>query len=164
MRAFATVIQLDLQVAAVTADVLAGRPVVYTTFLAYDEVAHHSGLERPDTLAVLRRVDRAIDRITSAVPHAPRPYRIVVLSDHGQSQGATFLQRYGERLEDVVERHAGGEVQRRGRPQRRGPVLAAGRRHRVRLARHRDRRTWSAPPRASTSTSRSRSPAFPRCR
>jgi uncharacterized membrane protein YvlD (DUF360 family) len=107
VRAYATVVQLDLQVAAVTADVLAGRPVVYTTFLAYDEVAHHSGVERPDTLAVLRRVDRAIARIGSAVEHAPRPYRLVVLSDHGQSQGATFLQRYGETLEQFVQRHAG---------------------------------------------------------
>src|SRR3954464_11626287 len=110
VRAFGTVIQLDLQVAAVTADILAGRPVVYTTFLAYDEVAHPSALERPDTLAVLRRVDRAIATIAEAVPHAPRPYRLVVLSDHGQSQGATFLQRYGEGLEDVVRRHGGGEV------------------------------------------------------
>ena len=110
VRAFGTVIQLDLQVAAVTADILAGRPVVYTTFLAYDEVAHHSGVERPDTLAVLRRVDRAIDTIASAVPHAPRPYRLVVLSDHGQSQGATFRQRYGEGLEDIVLRHGGGDV------------------------------------------------------
>jgi hypothetical protein len=110
VRAYATVIQLDLQVAAVTADVLAGRPVVYTTFLAYDEVAHHSGVERPDTLAVLRRVDLAIARIAAAVPHAPRPYRVVVLSDHGQSQGATFRQRYGEELADVVVRHGGGEV------------------------------------------------------
>ncbi len=107
VRAYATVVQLDLQVAAVTADVLAGRPVVYTTFLAYDEVAHHSGVERPDTLAVLRRVDRAIARIADAVEHAPRPYRLVVLSDHGQSQGATFLQRYGETLEQFVQRHAG---------------------------------------------------------
>jgi uncharacterized membrane protein YvlD (DUF360 family) len=110
VRAYATVIQLDLQVAAVTADVLAGRPVVYTTFLAYDEVAHHSGLERPDTLAVLRRVDLAIARIAGAVEHAPRPYRLVVLSDHGQSQGATFRQRYGEELADVVARHGGGDV------------------------------------------------------
>lgn len=110
VRAFGTVIQLDLQVAAVTADILAGRPSVYTTFLAYDEVAHHSGLERPDTLAVLRRVDRAIGTIAAAVPHAPRPYRLVVLSDHGQSQGATFLQRYGEGLEDIVARHGGGDV------------------------------------------------------
>ncbi len=110
MRAFGTVIQLDLQVAAVTADILGGRPVVYTTFLAYDEVAHHSGLERPDTLAVLRRVDRAIANIAEAVPHAPRPYRLIVLSDHGQSQGATFLQRYDETLEDIVNRHGEGEV------------------------------------------------------
>ena len=111
VRAYATVIQLDLQVAAVTADILAGRPVVYTTFLAYDEVAHHSGVERPDTLAVLRRVDRAIETIAGAVRHAPRPYRLVVLSDHGQSQGATFLQRYGETLEALVRRYGGGEVQ-----------------------------------------------------
>lgn len=110
VRGYATVIQLDLQVAAVTADVLAGRPVVYTTFLAYDEVAHHSGIERPDTLAVLRRVDLAIERIAAAAEHGPRPYKLVVLSDHGQSQGATFRQRFGEGLEDVVKRHGGGEV------------------------------------------------------
>ena len=91
VRAWATVIQRDLQVAAVIGDMLAGRPVVYTTFLAYDEVAHHSGIERPDTLAVLRQVDRQIARIAAAAADAPRPYRLVVLSDHGQSQGATFL-------------------------------------------------------------------------
>jgi uncharacterized membrane protein YvlD (DUF360 family) len=110
VRSYATVVQLDLQVASVTSDLLAGRPVVYTTFLAYDEVAHHSGVERPDALTVLRRVDDAIGRIAAAVQYAPRPYRIVVLSDHGQSQGATFLQRFGERLEDVVARHANGQV------------------------------------------------------
>jgi uncharacterized membrane protein YvlD (DUF360 family) len=102
MRTFATVIQLDLQVAAVVGDMLAGRPVVYTTFLAYDEVAHHSGIERPDTLAVLRKVDRQIARVEAAAADAPRPYRLLVLSDHGQSQGATFLQRYGVTLEEVV--------------------------------------------------------------
>jgi hypothetical protein len=81
---------------------MAGRPVVYTTFLAYDEVAHHSGIERPDTLAVLRKVDRQIARVAAAAADAPRPYRLVVLSDHGQSQGATFLQRYGITLEELV--------------------------------------------------------------
>ncbi len=104
MRAWATVIQLDLQVAAVVGDVLAGRSVVYTTFLAYDEVAHHSGIERPDALESLRKVDRQIARVVQAARDAPRPYRFVVLSDHGQSQGATFLQRYGESLDDLVAR------------------------------------------------------------
>jgi uncharacterized membrane protein YvlD (DUF360 family) len=102
MRAFATVIQLDLQIAAVVGDMLAGRPVIYTTFLAYDEVAHHSGIERPDALAVLAKVDHQIARVAEAAADAPRPYRLVVLSDHGQSQGATFLQRYGTTLEELV--------------------------------------------------------------
>jgi uncharacterized membrane protein YvlD (DUF360 family) len=102
VRAWATVVQRDLQVAAVVGDMMAGRPVVYTTFLAYDEVAHHSGVERADTLAVLRHVDRQLARVHAAVAEAPRPYRLVVLADHGQSQGATFLQRYGLTLEELV--------------------------------------------------------------
>jgi uncharacterized membrane protein YvlD (DUF360 family) len=102
MRAWATAIQLDLQVAAVVGDVLSGRPAIYTTFLAYDEVAHHSGIERADTLAVLAKVDREIGRIARALKDAPRPYRVVVLSDHGQSQGTTFEQRYGLTLEQLV--------------------------------------------------------------
>jgi uncharacterized membrane protein YvlD (DUF360 family) len=101
-RAWGTVVQRDLQVATVIGDVLAGRPVIYTTFLAYDEVAHHSGIERHDALAVLRDLDRQIARIASACAEAPRPYRLVVLSDHGQSQGETFRDRYDQTLEDVV--------------------------------------------------------------
>jgi uncharacterized membrane protein YvlD (DUF360 family) len=103
VRAWGTVIQRDLQVAAVIADIYAGRPVGYTTFLAYDEVAHHSGVERADTLSVLLKVDRQVGRIARAAEEAPRPYRFVVLSDHGQSQGATFLQRYGLTLEQLVQ-------------------------------------------------------------
>ena len=77
MRAWATVVQRDLQVAAVVGDVLAGRPVVYTTFLAYDEVAHHSGIERADALAVLRDLDRQIARIAARLRRraAPLPAR-----------------------------------------------------------------------------------------
>ena len=78
--------------------------MVYTTFLAYDEVAHHSGIERADALAVLRRLDRRIERLAKVAADGPRPYEVVVLSDHGQTQGTTFLDRYGETLEAVVGR------------------------------------------------------------
>ena len=102
VRAWATVVQRDLQVAAVVGDMMAGLPIVYTTFLAYDEVAHHSGVERADAIAVLRHVDRQLGRVEKAAADAPRPYRLIVLADHGQSQGATFLQRYGITLENLV--------------------------------------------------------------
>ena len=112
MRAWGTVIQTDLQVQAVVSDLYAGRPVGYTTFLAYDEVAHHSGVERADALSVLRKVDRRIGRIAAAARDAPRPYRFVVLSDHGQSQGETFLDRYGISLEDLVQQACAADTSR----------------------------------------------------
>jgi uncharacterized membrane protein YvlD (DUF360 family) len=110
LRAFMVVVQRDLAMAAVTGDVYSGRPVVYATFSGYDEVAHHSGIERPDALAVLRNLDQTFDRIARATRDAPRPYRIVVLSDHGQSQGQTFFQRYDTTLEHVVAEAAETEV------------------------------------------------------
>jgi uncharacterized membrane protein YvlD (DUF360 family) len=103
VRAWTTVLQRDLQVQALIADLYAGRPVVYTTFLGYDEVAHHSGIERPETLAALRKIDRQLARIEVAAKDAPRPYHLVVLSDHGQTQGATFEDRYDTTLEQLVK-------------------------------------------------------------
>jgi uncharacterized membrane protein YvlD (DUF360 family) len=105
VRAWATVIQRDLQVAAVISDMYAGRPVIYTTFLAYDEVAHHSGIERPDALATLAALDRQIGRLETLAEGTHRHYELVVLSDHGQSQGGTFLDRYGITLEALVDQH-----------------------------------------------------------
>ena len=114
----------DLNVYSVLTDMMHGRPAVYATFASYDEVAHHSGLERADTLEALRKLDQQFDRIARARRYAPRPYEIVVLSDHGQTQGATFKQRHGYGLDELVERSlahgevtgiADGDEQRRGR-------------------------------------------------
>ncbi len=94
----------DLIVFGVLTDMFRGRPAVYATFSSYDEVAHHSGLERADTLEALRKLDRQFGRIAGARRYAPRPYEIAVLSDHGQTQGATFKQRHGYGLDALVER------------------------------------------------------------
>lgn len=104
MRGALCVVVRDLIVHGVLQDMMRGRPAVYATFSSYDEVAHHSGLERSDTLEALRKLDDAFARIDRARPYAPRPYEIVVLSDHGQTQGATFKQRNGYGLEDLVAR------------------------------------------------------------
>jgi uncharacterized membrane protein YvlD (DUF360 family) len=104
MRAAMCVVVRDLIVYGVLTDMMRGRPAVYATFSSYDEVAHHSGLERSDTLEALRKLDQQFGRIDRARRYAPRPYEIVVLSDHGQTQGATFKQRNGYGLDELVER------------------------------------------------------------
>ncbi|HJU48822.1 MAG TPA: phage holin family protein, partial [Gaiellaceae bacterium] len=111
MRGAMCVIVRDLIVFGVLQDMMRGRPAVYATFSSYDEVAHHSGLERADTLEALRKLDQQFGRVDRARRFAPRPYEIVVLSDHGQTQGATFKQRNGYGLDELVERSLGsGQV------------------------------------------------------
>ena len=111
MRAALCVFVRDLIVSGVLTDMMRGRPAVYATFSSYDEVAHHSGLERADTLEALRKLDQQFAQIERACRYAARPYEIVVLSDHGQTQGATFKQRNGYGLDELVERSlARGDV------------------------------------------------------
>ena len=111
MRGALCVFVRDLITSGVLTDMMRGRPAVYATFSSYDEVAHHSGLERADTLEALRKLDQQFAQIEHACRYAPRPYEIVVLSDHGQTQGATFKQRNGYGLDELVERSlARGDV------------------------------------------------------
>jgi uncharacterized membrane protein YvlD (DUF360 family) len=108
-RAGTTVIARDLVVSAIIGDMLAGRPVVYADFLGYDEVAHHTGIERFDALSVVRSIDQQIGRLYRAERLAPRRYRLVVLSDHGVTQGWAFTNRFGESIEQLVGRLCGGD-------------------------------------------------------
>jgi putative membrane protein len=85
-----------------TADLLRGVPAVYNTFFGYDEVAHHSGIDREDSLKILRTLDAIFAHLERVAREAPRPYHLFILSDHGQSQGATFLQKYGLSLADLT--------------------------------------------------------------
>jgi uncharacterized membrane protein YvlD (DUF360 family) len=102
IRASTTTVMQEASLFMLISDMFRGVPAVYNTFFAYDEVAHHSGIDRPDALKVLRTLDRALGKLERAARMAPRPYYFVVLSDHGQSMGATFKQRYNQTLSDVV--------------------------------------------------------------
>jgi len=89
---------------------LRGTSVIYMDYTDYDEIAHHSGPERPESLDALDGVDRELRTLAKAAEDAARPYRFVVLADHGQSLGSTFLQRYGTTLQDVVRSLMGGKA------------------------------------------------------
>ncbi|HEY0636722.1 MAG TPA: phage holin family protein [Pseudonocardiaceae bacterium] len=107
VRAFATVVERDVVVAAVMGDMLAGRAVVFADLVGYDEVAHHSGVKHPETMDVLRRLDRRVAMIADVMRYAPRQYELVLLSDHGQSAGEPFTARYGLSLAELVRAGTG---------------------------------------------------------
>ncbi|MGQ4511451.1 phage holin family protein [Streptomyces sp. DW26H14] len=137
IRAFATVVERDVVVAAVMADILSGRSAVYADFVAYDEVAHHSGPRSHDALRVLARLDRCVGAIARATTYAPRAYHLVLLSDHGQSPGETFEGAYGLTLRDLVRAGCGLPVPRRAERTRSGAEARFAARHAVRAVLHR---------------------------
>ena len=85
-------------------DILAGNyNAIYATYMGYDEIAHHSGVEDYDSFYALRQIDRQFKRLEKAMEKSARTYKIIVLSDHGQSNGFTFKEKYGESLNDLVK-------------------------------------------------------------
>ena len=110
LRVVTTVVLRDLTVNTLLADIYRGVPAAYVDFVGYDEVAHHSGISAPDAMETLWRLDQQFARLERAITEAPRPYHVVVLSDHGQTQGATFEQRYGQTLAEFVESLVEGDA------------------------------------------------------
>ncbi len=106
LRAFTTIVMRELNIQTLIGDMFAGVPSAYATFVGYDEVAHHSGVESEDAFDALHKLDQQFARLASAARQAPRPYHLVFLSDHGQSAGATFKQRYQMTLEDLIRKLA----------------------------------------------------------
>ncbi len=104
IRAATTVFMRDISGYLTALEVVRGAPVIYVTWPGYDEVAHHSGPWSSDAFGVLQRYDEIVASMLDIIERkAPRPYNLVILSDHGQSHGATFQQRYGYDLKAYIE-------------------------------------------------------------
>ncbi len=110
LRAATNVLLRELNTVLIAEQMGRGAPVIYCDFVDYDEVAHHAGPTRPESLAALQGLDSVIGQLETVATEGPYPYNIVVISDHGQSQGATFKQRYGTTLEDVARSLMSGSV------------------------------------------------------
>ncbi|GAA2256417.1 phage holin family protein [Streptomyces amakusaensis] len=152
IRAFATVVSRDVVVAAVIGDMLGGRTAVYADLVAYDEVAHHSGPHSGDAAQVLTSLDRSLALIAKAAEHAPRDYRIVLLSDHGQSPGETFQGAYGLSLKDLVRAGCGLPVSRRAERSRCGAEARDAAGDALRSALHRRLEEGEPPPETGRGT------------
>jgi hypothetical protein len=85
----------DLNTAIVTGEMMRGTRSIYVDYVDYDEVAHHAGFTRLEALSSLTALDGVLALLERMSADAPRRYRFVVLSDHGQSQGDPFAVRHG---------------------------------------------------------------------
>ena len=103
-RAATNVFMREINTSTLIGDMMVGDvDVAYSTYLGYDEIAHHSGVRDNDAWIALREMDKQIKHLTNANKYCPRDYQFVIQSDHGQTNGATFTQRYGETFEDFVK-------------------------------------------------------------
>ena len=105
IRAGANVLLREVATETLIADMLKGEVnSAYASYVGYDEVAHHSGINDNDIWNVLKQIDLQFKRLEKAEKSCERNYEFVVLSDHGQGNGATFKQRYGITLANYVRR------------------------------------------------------------
>lgn len=104
IRAATTVFMREVSGSLTLMQIMRGEAAIYTTWPGYDEVAHHSGPWSKYAFGVLRGFDEFIGDVREAITErAPRPYEFLLLSDHGQSFGPTFLMRYGYTLKDFIQ-------------------------------------------------------------
>ena len=103
-RAATNVFMREINTSTLIGDMMVGDvDVAYSTYLGYDEIAHHSGVRDNDAWFALREMDKQIKHLTDANKYCPRDYQFVIQSDHGQTNGATFTQRYGQTFEEFVK-------------------------------------------------------------
>ena len=104
IRAATNVFMREINTSTLIGDMMVGDiDVAYSTYLGYDEIAHHSGVRDEDSWFALEGMDKQIKRLINTNKYTPRQYQFVIQSDHGQTNGATFKQRYGESFEDFVK-------------------------------------------------------------
>ncbi len=109
LRGFMGPFMQDLATYMVVSDMMRGLSAVYALYPAYDDLSHFAGMHSPEAFKSLHETDRYFARIENALKFSPRPYHIVVLSDHGQTLGITFENAFGITLEKLVQSLLKGE-------------------------------------------------------
>src|ERR687894_2389422 len=106
LRVLTNVVVRELQTVAILLDVYLGVPVIYSTFMQYDELAHHFGPSSWQALRDLKRTDRRISEILRMTRSdaAGRAYDLVVLSDHGMTPCVSYRVQFGESLGVTLQR------------------------------------------------------------
>lgn len=98
LRAFSNGLLRDLNTAIVSEEMMRGARSIYVDYVDYDEIAHHAGGTRIESLSALSGLDQVLAILEEVAGRGARRYHLVLLSDHGQATGEPFAARYGTDL------------------------------------------------------------------
>jgi hypothetical protein len=116
LRILSNVVMRELQTMAIMLDLYLGVPIIYSTFMQYDELGHHFGPRSAQALGDLKRTDARIAELLRMTRSAAgRGYDVVILSDHGMTPAISYRVAYDESLGVTVERILSGEPVPAGR-------------------------------------------------
>jgi len=111
LRILSNVVVRELQTMAILLDLYLGVPIIYSTFMQYDELGHHFGPRSRQALVDLKRTDARIKELLRMVRGAAgRGYDVVILSDHGMTPAVSYRVVFRESLGTTVERILAGDA------------------------------------------------------
>lgn len=106
VRILSNVVVRELQTMAIMLDLYLGVPIIYSTYMQYDELGHHFGPTSRQALSDLKRTDARIAEILRMMRNAAgRGYDLVILSDHGMTPSVSYRVRFRETLGTTITRH-----------------------------------------------------------
>ena len=85
VRVLLNVLAREVVTAGTRLDMLRGVPVIYSCYIGYDVLGHHSGPLSRNSLRVLRGIDGAIRKLYLTRLWTTRRYNVCLLSDHGMT-------------------------------------------------------------------------------
>jgi hypothetical protein len=85
VRVLLNVLAREVVTAGTRLDMLRGVPVIYSCYIGYDVLGHHSGPLSRNTLRALRGIDGAIRKLYTTRLWTTRRYDVCLLSDHGMT-------------------------------------------------------------------------------
>ncbi len=111
LRVMSNVVLREIQTFSALLDIYRGVPALYTTYLGYDELAHHYGPLSKPALRALRAIDARIQRIDNFRRLGlSRPYDLFILSDHGMTEGTPFAREFGQTVGELLQELVGRSV------------------------------------------------------
>ncbi|MFI4910672.1 MAG: endonuclease/exonuclease/phosphatase family protein [Sedimentisphaeraceae bacterium JB056] len=104
----------EIIVIGATMDIARGLPIIQANLMGYHEQSHRRGATSRFAHWTLKGIDNAIERLWKHSRRSLKDYELWVYSDHGQVDTVPYRRKYGESLNETVnktllQKHSAGK-------------------------------------------------------